>query len=347
MTTRPAIEGDSNMMKSILAIVALLLLVPGVGTTEQFMTDFWMDKFNDNLARAKQGDAEAQYTVANMHERGKGTGPDEQKALVWYQKAAEQGLDKAQYKIGYFHYKGLGVEKNLPEAIVWLRKAADQGYAPAQFYLGLSYAEGAHSAADYDAALKWLETARNNGYAAAFSKITEVTALRAAFTGQQRDAEKTAMTPTEPQSAIAPAPATVPEPKPAQSSRELLLRGGWRDAGKQPATHFPSAITSCQPTQDTIVCTTRKMNRTLPSADIVYRVETTIDLDQSTGKIYLVARNNVLSISNGEQGGNPTNIKPGWQYTKKYLDCEFTALNRIVCGQDGLHAVEYTREGNP
>lgn len=327
-------------MKTILAVVTLLFLMPGVNGAEQFMSDFWVDKFNDNLARAEQGDAESQYTVANMHERGKGTPTDEEQALVWYRKAADQGLDKAEYKIGYLHYKGLGVERDLQEAVVWLRKAADRGYAPAQFYLGLSYAEDAQSAADYDTALKWLETARNNGYASAYSKITEVKALRAAFT-EQNSAQSAQD--TQAPAAVATAPVSVPGSAMVPSPRETLLRGGWRDTGKQPAIHFPSAVTHCQAVQDTLVCTSRELTRSLPSADIVYQVETTIDFDQSTGKIYLAVRNNVLRISGGEHGGNPSNIKPGWQYSKKYLDCELSGLDRIVCGRDGLNAVEYSR----
>lgn len=336
-----------KMKKSIMVFAALLMLAAGARGSEPSIADFWADKFNASMKLAEQGDAEAQYTVANMYERGKGTAADSEQALVWYRKAAEKGLDKAEYKIGYFYFKGIGVSKNLKEAITWLHKAADKGYAPAQFHLGWSYAELARSDADYDTALKWLNTARDNGYASADSKISEVKAQREALSATPSVSATPAAAPestTTAKSTGSAAPASPPEE--TLTPLALVLRGGWRDVESKPSIHLPSALTACQRARDTLVCTTQTLQRAIPAADITYQVETTIDIDQTTGKLNLVARNNILEVSPNSHTTDPVNIKPGWQYTKKYMDCELKDKNRIVCGRGGFDAVEYTREGS-
>lgn len=329
-------------MKSLIFVIALGWIMIGVASAAPLMADFWTEKFKESMRRAKQGDAEAQYTVANMYERGKGTDYDPGLAALWYRKAAKQALDKAEYKLGYCYYEGLGVDRDLQQAIVWFEKAAARGYPPAQFHLGVSYAEGARSAADYDRALKWLSAAYGNGFTAADSKLAEVRRLRDASKVNGADASPAAVTSAATGSPATPAlPAAAP---PTQTPEEIVLGGRWRDGKKQPALHFPSALTQCARRQDAIVCTTAHMNRSLPSADITYLIETTIDIDPTTGKLYLVMRNNVL-IATPAAAAPPAAVpKTGWQYAKKYLDCDLITATRIVCGKGGLDVAEYTRD---
>lgn len=47
------------------------------------------------LKMAKQGDADAQYKVGRMYEKGIGVTKDESTAWDWYQKAEEQGHQEA------------------------------------------------------------------------------------------------------------------------------------------------------------------------------------------------------------------------------------------------------------
>lgn len=328
-------------MKSLMLVMALGWIMIGIASAAPLMADFWTEKFKDSMGRAEQGDAEAQYTVANMYERGKGTEYDPRLAVVWYRKAAEQDLDKAEYKLGYCYYEGLGVDRDLQQAIVWFNKAAARGYPPAQYYLGVSYSESAQSTEDYDRALKWLSAAYGNGFTAADSKLTEVRRLRDA--SKTPEAEATPAKIAAAGSAAMPAaPAAAPPPTP----EEILLGGRWRDAKKQPALHFPSALTHCARSADAIVCTTAHMNRSLPSADITYLIETTIDTDPTTGKLYLVMRNNVLVVTPEDDAPAAAVPKTGWQFAKKYLDCELAAATRIVCGNGGLDMAEYTRDGS-
>jgi hypothetical protein len=76
------------------------------------------------LPQAKAGDAEAQYYVGEIFEKGLGTTPDYESAASWYRKSAEQDYSAAQISLGYLHERGLGVEADEVEALNWYRRAA-------------------------------------------------------------------------------------------------------------------------------------------------------------------------------------------------------------------------------
>ncbi len=74
--------------------------------------------------KASEGDAEAQFYVGEIYEKGLGIAPDYDLAVVWYRKAAEQGNSSAMVNLGYLYEKGLGVPKDSVAALNWYRKAA-------------------------------------------------------------------------------------------------------------------------------------------------------------------------------------------------------------------------------
>jgi len=77
------------------------------------------------LETAEAGDAEAQYYVGEIYERGLGTDPDYAQAAAWYRRAAEQGHAQAQINLGFLYEKGLGgLEQDGRQALEWYRKAA-------------------------------------------------------------------------------------------------------------------------------------------------------------------------------------------------------------------------------
>ena len=76
------------------------------------------------MPQAKAGDAEAQYYVGQIFEKGLGTTADYESAAEWYTKAAEQGYTPAQTSLGYLFEEGLGVERDEVQALDWYRKAA-------------------------------------------------------------------------------------------------------------------------------------------------------------------------------------------------------------------------------
>jgi len=76
-------------------------------------------------------------------------------------KKAEEGNAKAQYELAEHYAKGFGVKKNNDEAIKWFCKAAEQGYSKAYYELGAAYytryQEGGQKDEDREEAIKWLQ----------------------------------------------------------------------------------------------------------------------------------------------------------------------------------------------
>ncbi|MDA8019049.1 MAG: caspase family protein [Thermoanaerobaculia bacterium] len=75
------------------------------------------------LPKAKGGDAEAQFYVGQIFERGLGTTADYESAALWYRRAAEQDHTPSQVALGYLYEQGLGVAADEEEALRWYRRA--------------------------------------------------------------------------------------------------------------------------------------------------------------------------------------------------------------------------------
>ena len=54
------------------------------------------------------------------------------KQLKWYRLAAEQGDANGQFKLGLMYDKGCDVDQDYMEAARWYRLAAEQGHGEAQ-----------------------------------------------------------------------------------------------------------------------------------------------------------------------------------------------------------------------
>ena len=106
---------------------------------------------------AEQGNAEAQFNVGLLYDRGRGVPKDKQEALRWYRRAAMQGDTFAQNALGDNYWEGTGVPKDDREAVWWWRLAADKGFVPAQHSLGKILAGGGQGVpADKPHAYVWL-----------------------------------------------------------------------------------------------------------------------------------------------------------------------------------------------
>ncbi|MFA7386350.1 MAG: hypothetical protein WCZ87_01675, partial [Thiohalobacteraceae bacterium] len=88
---------------------------------------------------ADKGVPDAQARLGDLYDTGKGVPQDRPQAVRWYRKAAEQGDAYAQRKLGDAYTDGLGVAANQREAAIWFRKAADQGDIYAMNSLGFYY----------------------------------------------------------------------------------------------------------------------------------------------------------------------------------------------------------------
>ena len=123
------------------------------------------------LLNAQNGNAEAQYKLAQAYEKGSGVTKDLTEAMAWYHKAAEQGHAEAQYKLATAYESGTGVGVNLSEALKWNRKAAEQGIAEAQYKLALAYENGTGVRADFSEAANWYRKAAEQDNAGAQYKL--------------------------------------------------------------------------------------------------------------------------------------------------------------------------------
>jgi TPR repeat protein len=110
---------------------------------------------------AEQGNAPAQFHLAQLYRDGQGVARNNDQALIWYRKAAEQGQVKAQNYLGWFY----SAAQDYSPAVAWYRKAAEQGYAEAQYNLGWLYAKGRGVVQDNKQAVDWFSKAAQQGYA--------------------------------------------------------------------------------------------------------------------------------------------------------------------------------------
>ena len=112
---------------------------------------------------AESGSAEAQRSLGEAYETGKGVPQDYAQAASWYRKAAEQGSDDAQLQLGFLYESGRGVPQDYAQAALWYRKAAEQGNTGGQNSLGSLYENGQGVPRDYAQAALWLRKAAEQG----------------------------------------------------------------------------------------------------------------------------------------------------------------------------------------
>jgi TPR repeat protein len=110
-------------------------------------------------AAAAQGDADAQYRLAQSYIRGIGVKKNLTTAFEFIQKAAAQGHPEAMGGVGYFYANGFGVKKDLAVAADWFRKGAEKGAPKAQLNYGQALLNGRGVAVDEAEGMKWIDKA--------------------------------------------------------------------------------------------------------------------------------------------------------------------------------------------
>ena len=84
------------------------------------------------MKAAKQGNADAEYSVGMCYDGGHGVDEDEKKAFKWFMKAAKQGNADGEYSVGMCYGGARGVDEDYKKADTWFWKAAKQGNADAR-----------------------------------------------------------------------------------------------------------------------------------------------------------------------------------------------------------------------
>ncbi len=76
---------------------------------------------------AEQGNADAQYNLGLMYDKGYGVPQNYVQTRQWYEKAAAQGLADAQFSLGVLHRKGHSVAQDFVQAHMWFNLSAANG----------------------------------------------------------------------------------------------------------------------------------------------------------------------------------------------------------------------------
>ena len=109
---------------------------------------------------AEQGYTKAGYRLFEIFSSGeKGVREDWTEAFKWLNEYSDQEDSEVQDNLGDCYYNGNGVEQNYEEAVKWYKKAAEQGNSYAQYSLGACYYNGYGTEKDYEKAVKWFRTA--------------------------------------------------------------------------------------------------------------------------------------------------------------------------------------------
>ncbi len=74
--------------------------------------------------KAYLGDADAQYLLADIFQKGRGVAKNSNNAFYWYERSANQGNIAAQFNVWYAYLTGDGVEVNLEKSDFWYRIAS-------------------------------------------------------------------------------------------------------------------------------------------------------------------------------------------------------------------------------
>ncbi len=120
---------------------------------------------------ADNDDLAAMRNVALMYRRGQGVLRNPQKAVKWYERAAEAGLGTAQADLGIMLLDGEAGDPEPEEAIMWLTYASDAGHAEAQFRLGELYEKGEYVTQNLELAKRLYTEAAERGHSAAEARL--------------------------------------------------------------------------------------------------------------------------------------------------------------------------------
>ena len=146
--------------------------------------------FEEIVAKAKAGDAEAQLYLAKGHALIIGGVPyNKQDSHRWYIAAATNNVPEAQFYLGEFYYREVTTTKGLTQkdkakreqsaaaSLNWLAKAAKQGSFNAWVMLGNAFEDGTVFAKDLVEAYKWYHLAIEKGTNPIFAPVTKRNAL--------------------------------------------------------------------------------------------------------------------------------------------------------------------------
>jgi len=139
------------------------------------------------LQRAADADSpEAQFELAKLYERGTGVAVDHLRALTLYRAAAEQDFSDAINDLGFLHYQGgLGLPADPQKALGFFERAADLRHPQAQFNFAALIDDGLIANKGPEEAAYYLYQALRSGSSDVLNLLSERPTM---FTDQTRRA---------------------------------------------------------------------------------------------------------------------------------------------------------------
>ena len=129
---------SNNNVAGKLMLAKLLLFPSNDGKLEHSSVKNDQDIFKLLEFAGKAGNAEAQYLLAQLYQRGIGVAKSPKKSYNWFALSAVQGYADGQFQLGMLWLDGRAVKEAYPEiGLFWINQAAAHGQIEAQNYLGL------------------------------------------------------------------------------------------------------------------------------------------------------------------------------------------------------------------
>lgn len=115
------------------------------------------------LPLAEKDNADAQYNLGILFQKGLGVEKNPKTAFIWYKRASANGNTDAMYNLGIMYNKGRVVYRSPKDAAKWWEKSAKLGNAEAQFNIGVEYFYGRNIGKDIAKALMWWKKSAKQG----------------------------------------------------------------------------------------------------------------------------------------------------------------------------------------
>ncbi|MBR0551984.1 SPOR domain-containing protein [Stakelama marina] len=195
---------------------------------------------------AEQGDADAQFNLAQAYKLGRGVPADLNTAEEWYRKAALQGHEQAEDNYGLALFQN----GKHADALPWLEKSAARGEPRAEYVLGTMYFNGKAVPKDWVRAYALMTRASDGGLPQASQTRTRMDQYvslddRQKATDLAHEFERTGKMPESvapsatanipPAATVAetalpehPKPAPATKPTPPRTAHPQVTDGGWR-----------------------------------------------------------------------------------------------------------------------
>lgn len=346
---------QGKLLLSVLLCLLLGALWNPVWAGSGMETDYmWVGRYQEMLSKALEGNAEAQYELARMYEKGTGTKRDPTQARQWYEKSAEQGFAKSRAQLGYMFLHGKGVKMNRQRGITLLTQAAEAGNVRAQFYLAEAYEKGQGLSKNAGKALDWYKRSAQGGYRPARKAIDALEQKRAA--AEERRMAREAATAKKAKQEAAARARKKKSVKTKKQTRirltQILYDNDWATDGSD-ALVLPSGVNECKQLEDVVFeCLSKEVERQIGTATITYVTKALIhDMDRD-GQFKITYQNNVLHVKHHKtnnvlmDSSDTPDIKRGWQI-EHLMKCRLTKGNdQVDCEQKNAANARYRRRSS-